>query len=304
VARNASPKLSAIDLNLLVVFDAIMRERSVTKAGRRLNLSQPAMSHALARLRHTLKDDLFVRAPTGMVPTPHAEKLATPVRFALEGLQQALEPEQFDPTTAKATFRIAVDNYAAVVMVSKIVHAAAEIAPKVRLDFRPSGTLDVTDQIDRSELQLAIGSTEIAGERFSQRSLAQDDFVVVLRKGHAASRLKEIPADKLASLPLLEVSSARFGGADGGDGPRVGKREPDLRAPFLSAADIVQNSDFVTILPRAVAQTLIKSHQLCLRPMARAPKPIQSSMIWLRRLDNQGAHAWLRDIIARAVRHS
>lgn len=300
--RNATPSLSAIDLNLLVVFDAIMRERSVTKAGRRLNLSQPAMSHALGRLRHTLKDDLFVRAPNGMIPTPHAEQLATPVRFALEGLQQALEPEQFDPSSAKTMFRIAVDNYAAVVMVSKIVNAVAEIAPKVRLDFRPSGTLDIADQIDRSELQLAIGSTEIAGERFSQKSLGQDNFVVVLRSGHAASRLKEIPADKLASLPLLEISSSRFGDTDGGSGPRLAKREPDVRAPFLSAADILQNSDFVTVLPRAVAQTMIKSHQLCLRPMLRPPKPIQSSMTWLRRLDNQGAHAWLRDVIARTVR--
>jgi DNA-binding transcriptional LysR family regulator len=85
-----APKLSAIDLNLLVVFDAIMRERSVTRAGQRLNLSQPAMSHALTRLRHILKDELFVRSPGGMLPTPRAEELATPIRIALDGLQQSL----------------------------------------------------------------------------------------------------------------------------------------------------------------------------------------------------------------------
>lgn len=299
--KTLAPKLSAIDLNLLIVFDAIMRERSVTKAGRRLNLSQPAMSHALSRLRHTLKDDLFVRAPAGMIPTPHAEQLAAPVRFALEGLQQALEPDQFDPSVARTTFRISVDNYAAVVMVSKIVKAVAAAAPKVRLDFRPSGTLDLADQLDRSELQLAIGSTEMPGERFSRKLLAQDDFVVILRKDHAASRFKEISTDKLSSLPLLEVSSAKFGNADGSDGPRLGKREPDVRAPFLSAAEIVRNSDFVTVLPRAVADILVKSHQLCMRPMSRSPKPVQSSMRWLRRFDNQSAHAWLRDLIASAV---
>jgi DNA-binding transcriptional LysR family regulator len=79
-------KLGAIDLNLLVVFDAVMQERNVTRAGRRLGLSQPAMSHALIRLRHMLKDGLFIRSPKGMVPTPRAEQLNMPVRAALDGL--------------------------------------------------------------------------------------------------------------------------------------------------------------------------------------------------------------------------
>ena len=82
-----APKLHVIDLNLLVVFDAIMRERSVTRAGQRLGLSQPAMSHALTRLRHMLKDELFVRSPNGMMPTPRAEEFATPIRIALDGLE-------------------------------------------------------------------------------------------------------------------------------------------------------------------------------------------------------------------------
>src|SRR5438445_13438310 len=92
----AAVKLSAIDLNLLVVFDAVMQERNVTRAGHRLGLSQPAMSHALTRLRHMLKDDLFIRSPKGMVPTPRSEQLAEPVRAALDGLQHSLEPTQFD----------------------------------------------------------------------------------------------------------------------------------------------------------------------------------------------------------------
>src|SRR5438309_7172146 len=112
------PNLGAIDLNLLVVFDAIMMERSVTRAGQRLGLSQPAMSHALTRLRHMLRDELFVRSPNGMMPTPRAEQLAEPVRLALDGLQQSLEPIQFEPPKATRTFHIAVDNYSAIVLVA------------------------------------------------------------------------------------------------------------------------------------------------------------------------------------------
>src|ERR1700730_17169613 len=150
-------KLGALDLNLLVVFDAVMQERNVTRAAQRLGLSQPAMSHALSRLRHMLKDDLFIRSPKGMLPTPRAEQLAAPVRTALDGLQQSLEPTQFDPSKATRRFRIAVDNYAAVVLVGILAARIGKIAPQVLLEFQPSGTLKIIDLLDRGELDLAIG---------------------------------------------------------------------------------------------------------------------------------------------------
>jgi DNA-binding transcriptional LysR family regulator len=295
----AAPKLGAIDLNLLVVFDAIMRDRSVTRAGQRLGLSQPAMSHALTRLRHMLKDELFVRSPNGMVPTPRAELLATPIRIALDGLQQSLEPVQFEPSKATATFRIAVDNYAAIVLVAPIAAHIAGIAPGVTLDFRPSGTLNVPDLLDRSELQLAMGPAAAPGERFSRRRLLQDQFVVVHRKGHPAAKAQEFSTEKLASLPQLEISSAQFGAdfVDSGPArPKSGSKAA-MRAPFLSAAQILATSDLVAVLPLNVAKNMIRSHPLVFHPLSRSPKPIEAAMIWLRRLDNQPAHAWLRDVI-------
>ena len=142
----------AFDLNLLVVFDAVMCERSVKRAAQQVGLSQPAVSHALARLRHMLKDDLLVRTPAGMAPTPRAEQLAGPVRHALGEMQLALEPEAFVPARAERRFAIAVDNCAAIVVAPALIGAAATAAPGVRLDLRPSGTLDVADLIDRGEL--------------------------------------------------------------------------------------------------------------------------------------------------------
>ena len=294
-----APKLGAIDLNLLVVFDAIMRDRSVTRAGQRLGLSQPAMSHALTRLRHMLKDELFLRSPNGMIPTPKAEELATPIRIALDGLQQSLEPVQFEPSKATATFRIAVDNYAAIVLVAPIAAHIARIAPGVALDFRPSGTLNVPDLLDRSELQLAIGPSGAPGERFSRRRLLQDQFVVVHRKGHPAAKTQEFSTERLATLPQLEISSAQFGADLLDSGPARSKTTPKatIRAPFLSAAQILATSDLVSVLPLNVAKNMIRSHPLVFHPLSRSPKPIEAAMIWLRRLDNQPAHAWLRDVI-------
>ena len=297
------PKLAALDLNLLVVFDAIMRERSVTRAGQRLGLSQPAMSHALTRLRHMLKDELFVRSPNGMVPTPRAEELATPVRTALDGLQQSLEPVQFDPSKATASFRIAVDNYAAIVLVAPIAAQIARIAPGVRLDFRPSGTLDVLGQLDRSELHLAIGPSAVQGERFSRRRLLQDQFVLVHRKGHPASNAREFSTELLTTLPQLEISSAQFGPdfVEIGHGKSKPGLRAAMRAPFLSAAQILATSDLVSVLPLNVAKNMTRSHPLVFRRLSRSPKPIEAAMIWLRRLDNQPAHVWLRDVISRVT---
>jgi DNA-binding transcriptional LysR family regulator len=296
--NKTAPKLGAIDLNLLVVFDAIMRDRSVTRAGQRLGLSQPAMSHALTRLRHMLKDELFVRSPSGMIPTPWAEQLATPIRIALDGLQQSLEPVQFDPSKATTTFRIAVDNYAAIVLVAPIATHVASIAPGVTLDFRPSGTLNVPDLLDRSELHLAIGPPGVHGERFSLRRLLQDQFVVVFRKDHPAANARELSSEQLAALSRLEISSAQFG-ADPAEDSTKPKRvhSAALRAPFLSAAQILSTSDLVSMLPLNVAKNMIRSHNLVFRRLPRSPKPIEATMMWLRRLDNQPAHAWLRDVV-------
>jgi DNA-binding transcriptional LysR family regulator len=292
-------KLGAIDLNLLVVFDAIMRERSVTRAGHGLGLSQPAMSHALTRLRHMLKDELFVRSPNGMMPTPRAEQLATPVRMALTGLQQSLEPVQFEPAKATRTFHIAVDNYSAIVLVAAIAARVAKIAPDVTLDFRPSGTLDILELLDRSELDLAIGPSGVQGERFSLKRLLQDQFVVVLRKDHSAAKERQLSTDKLANLPQLEISSAEFGPDFAEDSTRPRKaRRPAMRAPFLSAAPILTTSDLVLVLPLNVARDMVRFHPLVFRQLSRSPKPIEAAMIWPRRLDNQPAHAWLRDVIS------
>jgi DNA-binding transcriptional LysR family regulator len=294
-----SLKLGAIDLNLLVVFDAIMRERSVTRAGHQLGLSQPAMSHALTRLRHMLKDQLFVRSPNGMMPTPRAEQLATPIRSALDGLQQSLEPVQFEPSKAARTFHIAVDNYSAIVLVAPIAARIAKISPGVTLDFRPSGTLNILELLDRSELDLAMGPFGAQGERFSLKRLLQDQIVVVFRKDHPAANAKELSIEQFATLSQLEISSAQFA-PDVTEDSVKSKRahRAVMRAPFLSAAQILSTSDMVSVLPLNVAKDMIKSRPLVFRRLLRPYKPIDATMIWPRRLDNQPAHAWLRDVIS------
>jgi DNA-binding transcriptional LysR family regulator len=288
----------AFDLNLLIVFDAVMQERSVTRAGSRIGLSQPAMSHALNRLRYMLKDELFVRTPEGMVPTPRAEALAQPLRDALSEMQLALEPAAFDPAASDRRFALAVNNYAAVVLAPPLVAAVSAAAPAVRLDLRPSGTLDIADRLDRGDLDLAIGSVESPGERFASAPLLEDPFVMVMRRGHPASRRKLAAAD-VAALPHLEISSSRedTGFIDRWLGESGTARRIALRAPFLSAASILVQSDLVATLTRRIAQEFVRNHplQICTPPY-ESPTA-RTLMLWHRRLDRHPAHRWLRDVV-------
>jgi DNA-binding transcriptional LysR family regulator len=133
------------DLNLLMIFDAVMQEKNLTRAGRRLGMSQPAVSHSLARLRYMLKDELFVRTPEGMRPTPRAERIATPVRAALQELQVTLEADEFVEAESTHEFAIAANNYAARAVIPPLIHRVAKLAPSVVLDVRPIGRVDMLD---------------------------------------------------------------------------------------------------------------------------------------------------------------
>ena len=293
----------AFDLNLLIVFDAVMQERSVTRAGSRIGLSQPAMSHALNRLRHMLKDELFVRTPSGMVPTPRAELLAQPLRNALNEMQLALEPSAFDPAASDRRFAVAMNNYAAVVIAPPLVATVLAAAPALRLDLRPSGTLDVLERLDRGDLDLAICGVDEHGERFVAEGLLEDDFVMVMRRGHPSAR-PGVSAEEFATLRHLEISSAHEDTSfiDAWLADRGLMRQVALRTPYLSAAPILAQSDMAVTLSRRIAQDFVRNHplQICEPPY---PSPrLRTMMVWHRRLDRQPAHQWLRKSVSALVK--
>ncbi|HEX4712918.1 LysR family transcriptional regulator [Phenylobacterium sp.] len=293
----------SIDLNLLVVFDAVMRERSVTRAGRLIGMSQPAMSHALNRLRHMLGDELFVRTPDGMAPTPRAERLAQPLRNALSEVQFALEPPAFDPQVSERSFAVALNNFAAVVLGPPLVTAACGAGPGMCLDMRPSGTLDVAALLDRGDIDLAIGALESPGERFVSELLLEDPFVLVTRCGHPAGRRK-LSAEVLAELPYLEISSSGEDAAflDRWLDERGLTRRIIVRAPYLSACKIVANCDLVAVFSRRLARAFVRDHPLEFHePDFDSPK-VRTSMLWHRRLDHHPAHRWLRDRVTSTCR--
>jgi DNA-binding transcriptional LysR family regulator len=295
-------RLGNLDLNLLMVFDAVMRERSVVRAADTLAISQPAVSHALNRLRHALKDKLFIRTPSGMLPTPRAEQLALPVRKALGELQLAVEGARFEPASAERRFTIAVNNYAAVVAAGPIVAAARAQAPKVRLSLVPSGTLNLVDRLDRSELDLAISARAPDGERFASQLIIQDRFVAVFRNGHPALR-KKLTIAALAELDYLAITSSgeNIDFLDTALQARNSARVIASEVPYLSAGAVLVQSNLVAILGRKLAVEFRRAYPIEIRELPFEASSLRSVMSWHHRFDDLPAHRWLRDTIVAAT---
>jgi len=295
-------RLRNLDLNLLLVFDAVLRERSVVRAADSLAISQPAVSHALNRLRHALKDKLFVRTPAGMSPTPRAEQLALPVRKALNELQLAVEGDTFDPSTADRRFTIAVNNYAALVAAGPIVAAVRAQAPNVRLSLVPSGTLNLRDRLDRGELDLAVSGRTVDGERFASQQLIEDRFVAVLRSGHPALR-KKLTAASLAELQHLGISSSPedLTFLDEFLKARNSARFVASDVPYLSAGAVLVQSNLVAILGRKLAMEFRRAYPIEIRELPFEAPFLHSVMSWHRRFDDVPAHRWLRGTIVGAA---
>jgi DNA-binding transcriptional LysR family regulator len=294
---------NAFDLNLLVVFDAVEQEKNLTRAGLRLGMSQPAVSHALARLRHLLKDELFVRTPTGMHPTPRAERMIGPVRAALQELQVTLEADEFDASQASNTFTIAVNNYAARAVVPALAHRVSQLAPSVVLDIRPIGMLHVLDQLDNGGVQLAMTTLTDGGDRFKCVGLLDDEYVVILSNAHPLANTPDLSIECFAALPHIVITSSgddtNF--IDDALAEHGLSRFIPAKVPLHALVPVLVNSGALAVMPRRAAADLIAVCPLIMRPLPIPSPRVGLSMIWHRRLDNHPAHRWLRGTLRSAV---
>jgi DNA-binding transcriptional LysR family regulator len=299
-----APNLNNLDLNLLRVFDAIFREGNILRAARRLGMSQPAASHALARLRHALKDDLFVRSAHGMLPTFRAEQLAEPVRRALNYLELGLQSGPFDPLTSTQTFRLALDNCSAIALTARILEEVGRAAPSVSLDVRPSGTIDVDRMIDASDLDMFVGRPGEERERFASEQLSSGNFVVMHRAGiREGSADAPMTLSELTARPHLHLSSTGDDTAfvDQWLAGQGTQREVRHSVPLVGCVGLLDSHDVLIVARRPIAEALCRGPTLAISDLPFASPSIAISMRWHRRVETQPAHTWLRRIVRRAV---
>ena len=294
--------IASFDLNLLKAFDALYAERHVTRAGLRIGLSQSAMSGALTRLRELFEDELFVRTPSGMQPTPRAHDLAGPVSDALRLVRGVLQSDGFDPATADHAFTIAMTDYAAFVLLSPLLAPLSVKAPGIDVRVRGMfGRSEAVELLDSGEANLAIGFPVEASARILMRPLLEEGFACVARRGHPAFA-DGASLEAFAAAPHLLVSPGghRTGLVDRKLAALGLERRVVLSLPqFLVAPFVIAETDLVATFASRVARRFaaigvgIAVHE---PPIELPCWPLAT--MWHRRADAHAATVWLRNIIA------
>jgi len=288
-----------LDLNLLRVFDAVLRDRSVTAAARHLGLTQPAVSNALARLRGQFEDVLFVRTPSGMDATPFARELAEPVRQALALLDSALaHGPGFDPATSTRAFRFYMSDLGQIDFLPPLVERVRGVAPGVRLEAVALEVEDIGDALAAGALDLAVGFLPGLGPPVRRQALFRDPYVCLMRAGHPAA------ATRLTKRAFVEASHALVSYKGGHRVieealERAGlARKIALRVPHFTVVPMVlERTDLVLILPSKVARAYERQGGFRSLPPPVPIPPADVAAHWHERFERDPGNRWLRETI-------
>lgn len=310
----------SLDLNLLPVFDAVMRERNVRRAGQRIGLSSSAVSHALSRLRGLLKDELFVRTSAGMVPTSRAIEIAPLIRDALVAAERAVGPSEFSPATSQRQFCIAATDYVTAVLLPDVLRSFSELAPGSNLIVLPATRIDLTAQIDVGRVDAAIGSFSSIPHRLRADLLFEDRDVGIVAPDHPFAG-KTVSLEDLSLLPLYAVSA---GGTDEGllfergltrriemfdrtalEGAfAAAKKSPNfklIQPHFLALPNLLAGTTAVAVAPLPLANLFRDAGvaSVCELPWRAPVHAVQ--MVWHQRHTRERGHMWLRELIQAAA---
>lgn len=288
-----------VDLNLLVALDALLAERSVSRAAVRLHLSQPAASALLARLRELFGDPLLLRSARGMLPTPRALELLAPVKQVLDEIDAIIQPRAaFDPARAVQTFTLSASDYVEYALLPTLVDYLERKAPGVRLEVRPLDLQSVAAQLESGDVDLCVTGLQNAPLGLHQRPLYAERMVSVVRRKHPGVGAR-LTLETFCSLEHILVSvrgsglSARIDEALSKLGR---KRRSRLAVPhFLLVPEIVARSDMISALPERLARGYANKLRILEPPLDIEGFTV--GQIWHERNQREPAQLWLREVL-------
>ena len=290
--------LRSLDLNLLVIFDGLMTERSITRAASRIGMTPSAVSHALRRLRDTFQDPLIERTPDGMVPTRRGLDLQKRVHGALADIARAVDQQQvFDPATSERTFKIRTTDYLVCCLLPRVCTRARAEAPNATLIIEYIGEDgDMREEPGDLLLRLYAGSPDA---EHAQYRLLQDRLVVAMRRDHPAAG-EPMSLDLFVSVPQVRVSTAAIGAnlVDDKLAKRGLQRRVVLMIPTLAAVmPIIEHTDLWAVLPERWVDVYGNPTRITSAPLPLPEIEFTMDLVWQRRDEPDGGHRWLREII-------
>lgn len=299
-----------IDLNLLVYLDVLLRERNVTKAAAQLNITQPAMSNGLKRLRTLLNDPILVRTSEGMLPTERALAMQDSVRSILYSVEEMVQPaREFIPASTDRVFRIMASDYAASTLVPPLLEKLKQQAPAVTLDIMTPSDISFHD-VENGKVDLAINRFEKLPQSFHQKALWEDDFSCLIQRDHPL--LKDYSLENYLRYEHVWVSKTGFGvgvGMDPHDVQKLGwvdealgelghKRDIRVFTRNYHVAMHLARQGLIATLPTRAAKLYQDDPELVMKKPPFVIPDLDLQMIWSPLLQHDAGHRWFRQLIA------
>jgi DNA-binding transcriptional LysR family regulator len=302
-----APDLAALDLNLLVVLEALLIERHVTRAARRLHLSQPAVSRALSRLREIFSDELLVRYGQRMQLTDRGCALLVPLQQALADVRDLVSPTTFAPAQATGVVRLAAPDIISYMLVPGLLERLAREAPKLDLEI-VQWSMSWRDQLASGEVDLTFGEAGSGDRGIHSSLLVRNDWATVLRKEHPALR-RRWSLDTFLSVRHLLIGFTPHGGGHVDAALAIlGKtRRVGLRMPYVVLSPlIIAETDLVLTTARWLAAKLAHSVGLVIKPPPAELKlePVDLPMVWHDRAHRDPKQRWLRATMTELAREA
>ncbi|WP_120996313.1 LysR family transcriptional regulator [Stutzerimonas urumqiensis] len=286
--------LSKVDLNLFIVFDAIYTEANLTRAGQIVGITQPAVSNALARLRETFNDPLFVRTAQGMVPTPMAQNIIGPVRNALQLLRVSVqESRTFSPSQANKTFRISMTDLTEAVILPPLFQRLRRLAPNVKIESFLAKRRETTKELAAGRLDFAVDAPLNTDPQVRHVKLLEDRYVCAMRRGHPLAK-DRISLEEYLALTHIHISSRRsgLGLMDLALGKMGVQRKVALRSQhYMMATLVLQQTDMAMTVPERFA----RRHDLHFVALPVDVPDLETHIYWHESTDQDPANRWMRE---------
>jgi DNA-binding transcriptional LysR family regulator len=291
--------LARFDLNLLIIFEALISEQNVTRAGQKVGLSQPAMSAALNRLRHLLKDELFIRSGNTMRPTARALEIEHSVSSILQQIESSLAPPSFDPTRARKTFRLAINDLGAALFIPPLMQQVGSVAPHIDFEIMPADEDRAIELLDAGKADVAAGLYTRQLNRLQSTRLYQAPFVCALRRDHPDAKCT-LSMEHFASLSRISIAQR------GDPGEKIDqilrkhglKQQTAIVVPhYLAVPFILAQSNLVAVLPLKLVKRFEKSEHIRVVKTEFCELSAPIHMTWNAATANDPANRWLRSMI-------
>ncbi|HEF4762649.1 TPA: LysR family transcriptional regulator [Pseudomonas putida] len=294
--------LRRIDLNLLVILDALLGEQHVTRAAERLHLSQPAVSHALARLRDLLGDPLLVRAGAGLVPTPRALELVAPLAEALAQVQSLLAPNAFDPATAKRTFRLAMSDYGAAIVLPGLIRQLRREAPGIDLQISHASREGMLEGVLNGDIDVAVGVFPEMPNELRSTPLFDETYACLVDRD-TLNGVLDLPDYLSRPHVLLEMRGSGTPEIERALTALRERRRVAVSLPHWNVAPaLIGGTDLILTVASRALRDIDESSLIVVPPPFHIPS-FSFVLVWHKRRGGDQALNWLNQKIGEGIRH-